>query len=209
MRLAGGPESPRESQRGSPQTDLRPGYVAPRRFLCGTREEAPADNNYAGFQIQIHFKPRASPQAELRPGRLPQPELRPEAPHKKNYDQGAYPQPELRPGWTSTLCWMSPSHAHEFEAMVLVSQGTLGVVHFHRKGCVHVINLCCTSHSLSNGAPHPRVPAPRKTHPSLFHSESFPNTDPPVLYTYCDIRAPYVHRRDGSNLCVWGYCSLV
>ena len=28
-------------------------------------------HTYIGFQTEIHFKPRASPQAELRPGRLP------------------------------------------------------------------------------------------------------------------------------------------
>ena len=30
-----------------------------------------SDYHYIGFQTEIHFKPRASPQAEVRPGRLP------------------------------------------------------------------------------------------------------------------------------------------
>ena len=71
---------------------------APHRFLCGTPEEAPADyictttyvHTYIGFQTEIHFKPRASPQAKLRPGRLPTSRITiREAPHKQNYHQGA------------------------------------------------------------------------------------------------------------------------
>ena len=68
-----------------------------------------------GFQTEIHFKPRASPQAELQPGRLPTSRISTRevlheqnydqgASHKLNYEQGAYPQGELRPkswlvGW--------------------------------------------------------------------------------------------------------------
>ena len=52
-----------------------------------------------GFQTEIHFKPRASPQAELRPGKFPTSRITTmEVPYKQNYDQGAYPQAELRPG---------------------------------------------------------------------------------------------------------------
>ena len=44
-----------------------------------------------GFQTGIHFKPMVSPQAELRPGRLPTNRITTrEAPHKRFYDQGAY-----------------------------------------------------------------------------------------------------------------------
>ena len=53
---------------------------APHRFLYGTPEETPTDYYELGFQTEIHFKPRASPQAELCTTR--------EAPHKQNYDQG-------------------------------------------------------------------------------------------------------------------------
>ena len=58
---------------------------------------------YVGFQTETHFKPRASPQAELwmyvRPWRLPASRITTrEAPHKQNYDQGSSPQAELRPG---------------------------------------------------------------------------------------------------------------
>ena len=62
----------------------------PHRFLYGTREEAPADYHYVGFQTEIHFNSTASPQAELCTTR--------EVSHKQNYDQGGSPQPELRPG---------------------------------------------------------------------------------------------------------------
>ena len=102
-------ERPREAQRGGAwieQTCHALGWrlptsrfttrEAPHRFLYGTREEAPADYHYVGFQTEIHFKPRASPQAELRPGRLPTSRITTrEAPHKQNCDQGAYPQAEL------------------------------------------------------------------------------------------------------------------
>jgi len=67
-----------------------------------------------GFQTEIHFKPRASPQEELRLGRLPTSRVTTrEAPHKQNYDQGAYPQAELRPGswlagWLAELAgWLA------------------------------------------------------------------------------------------------------
>ena len=81
---------------------------APHRSLYGTREEAPADYLYAGSQTEIHFKPRASPQAGLRPGRLPTSRVTTrEAPHKQNYDQGAHPQPDLRPGsWLWLAGWL-------------------------------------------------------------------------------------------------------
>ena len=61
-----------------------------------------------GFQTEIHFKPRVSPQARLCPGRLPTSRATREAPHKQNYDQGAHPQPELRPGsWLSLAGWLA------------------------------------------------------------------------------------------------------
>ena len=76
--------------------------------MYGTREEAPADYLYAGFQTEIHFKPRVSPQARLCPGRLPTSRATREAPHKQNYDQGAHPQPELRPGsWLLLAGWLA------------------------------------------------------------------------------------------------------
>ena len=60
-------------------------------YICTT--------TYIGFQTEIHFKPSASRQAELRPGRFPTSRITTrEDPHKQNYDQGAYPQGELRPG---------------------------------------------------------------------------------------------------------------
>ena len=66
---------------------------APHRFLSGTQEEAPRTTTicmYVGFQTEIHFKPRASPQAELRPGRLPTSRITTREPtHKQNCDQGA------------------------------------------------------------------------------------------------------------------------
>ena len=43
----------------------------PPKISLWNREEAPAYYYVLGFQIEIHFKPGASPQAELRPGRLP------------------------------------------------------------------------------------------------------------------------------------------
>ena len=65
---------------------------------------------YTGFQTDC--KPRASPQAELRPGRLPTSRITTrEAHHKHNYDQGAYPQAE-RPGtWlTGWLAELRPGN---------------------------------------------------------------------------------------------------
>ena len=117
---------------GSPQADLRPGRLPTSRF---TTRDAPHKQIYdqgsspqisvcnprgsprglpLGFQTEIHFKPRASPQEELRLGRLPTSRVTTrEAPHKQNYDQGAYPQAELRPGswlagWLAELAgWLA------------------------------------------------------------------------------------------------------
>ena len=106
---------------------------APHRFLSGTQEEAPADYHYVGFQTEIHFKPRASPQAELRPGRLPTSRTTydQEAPHKQNYNQGAYvptsrittrepmyPQAELQPG-TWLARWLAELHTTRVPVMRL------------------------------------------------------------------------------------------
>ena len=61
-------------QGGSPQISV---HMEPERKPCCT---------YIGLQTEIHFKPRASPQAELRPGRLPTSRITTrEAPHKQNY----------------------------------------------------------------------------------------------------------------------------
>ena len=117
---------------GSPQADLRLGRLPTSRF---TTREAPHKQIYdqgsspqisvcnprgsprglpLGFQTEIHFKPRASPQEELRLGRLPTSRVTTrEAPHKQNYDQGAYPQAELRSGswlagWLAELAgWLA------------------------------------------------------------------------------------------------------
>ena len=79
-------------------------------IFSGTREEAPADYDYVGFKTEIHFKPRASQQAELHTTR--------EAPHKQNYDQGAYPQAELRPGsWLAG--WLAELHTTRVPVMRL------------------------------------------------------------------------------------------
>ena len=79
----------------------------PHRFLCGTEEEAPADyictTAYIHkIQTEIHSKPRASPQAQLRPARLPTSRITSrEAPHKHNYDQGPTHSQnyDQGPGW--------------------------------------------------------------------------------------------------------------
>ena len=94
---------------GSPQADLQPGrlptdfYVEPQRtpprttYVHTTTYTHMYIRTYIGFQTEIHFKPRAYPQAELRPGRLPtsRPGRLPtsiittrEPTHKQNYDQG-------------------------------------------------------------------------------------------------------------------------
>ncbi len=68
------------------------------------------------FQTEIHFKPRASPQEELRLGRLPTSRVTTrEAPHKQNYDQG-YPDlglatPKSRPGYPDLGLATGISHA--------------------------------------------------------------------------------------------------
>ena len=66
--------------------------------------------------LQTHkqnYDQGGSPQAELRPGRLPTSRTTTREPmcphHKQNYDQGAYPQAELRPGswlagWRKYVC---------------------------------------------------------------------------------------------------------
>ena len=66
---------------------------APHRFLCVTPEENPADYYELGFQTEIHFKPRASPQAELRPGRLPTSRI-------------TTREAELRPGTLCIFCML-------------------------------------------------------------------------------------------------------
>ena len=56
-------------------------------------EETPADYYELGFQTEIHFKPRASPQAELRPGRLPTSRI-------------TTREAELRPGTLCIFCML-------------------------------------------------------------------------------------------------------
>ena len=86
MRLDGGSHKQIYDQGGSPLI-----------FSCVEPERKPPQTTttYKGFQTEIHFKPRASPHAELRPGRLPTRRI---TTREANYDRGAHPQAELRPG---------------------------------------------------------------------------------------------------------------
>ena len=66
-------------------------FVGP--SLCSWNPRGSPRGLLLGFQTEIHFKPRASPQAELRPGRLPTSRFTTrEAPHKQIYDQGGSPR---------------------------------------------------------------------------------------------------------------------
>ena len=79
-----------------PQADLRPGRL-PTDFFTEPQRKPPADYYELGFQTEIHFKPSASPQAELC---LYVCMYDQEAPHKQNYDQGGRittREVELRP----------------------------------------------------------------------------------------------------------------
>ena len=84
-------------QRGSPQISSWNPRGSPRGLPLG-------------FQTEIHFKPRASPQQNYDQGISPQAELRPwrfptsrittrEPTHKQNYDQGA--------GWLAGSGWLA------------------------------------------------------------------------------------------------------
>ena len=119
MRLAGGsPQADLHATReGSPQSAFW-NPRGSRRGLYGR----PTVCMYVGFQTETHFKPRASPQAELwmyvRPWRLPASRITTrEAPHKQNYDQGSSPQAELRPGRlpTSRITTREPTHKQNYD----------------------------------------------------------------------------------------------
>ena len=86
-------------QGGSPQADLRPGKL-PTDFCMEPKRKPPRTTtrvpNRNPLQTQglptsrIMYDQGGSPQAELRPGRLPTSRITTRAPtHKQNYDQGA------------------------------------------------------------------------------------------------------------------------